>query len=342
VLVPDGEAGYVDVAIDGIYDALDDRTRDILSRRAARSVRRRGWLVRRALLAADLVGLTAAFTVAHFLYGGGNDGDGALTGSLEIAVFATSLPLWVVGAKLYGLYDKDEERTDHSTADDFSGVFHLVTVCTFLLFAVSRQTRWFSPDFGKLLIFWLIAWPTVTLARASARAYCRRQISYIQNTIIVGAGEVGQTVARKLLKHPEYGINVVGFVDDHPRERAPGLDHLTMLGSLSQTAALVELLDVERVIIAFSNERHEDVLDVIRQLNAIDVQVDIVPRFFDVLHARVDVHTVEGVPVSSLPAVRLSRSSKLLKRLLDLFGAAVGLILIAPLMLVVAVAIKLD
>jgi hypothetical protein len=99
------------IAIDGIYEALDEKTRHILERRAEVSgTRRRGWLVRRALLTADLFGLTAAFTVAHLLYGREPAGHGAFSGPLEIVLFATSLPLWVVAAKIYGLYDRDDNR----------------------------------------------------------------------------------------------------------------------------------------------------------------------------------------------------------------------------------------
>ncbi len=51
----------------------------------------------------------------------------------------------------------------------------------------------------------------------------RRTDAYVQNTLIVGAGHVGQRVARKLLQHPEYGVNIIGFVDDQPaRARARG------------------------------------------------------------------------------------------------------------------------
>ena len=331
------------IAADAVYDVIDDRTRDLLAARARGvGAHRRGWLIRRALLLADLVGLTFAFAVAHEIYASRAQDPGALSGIGEVAFFVASLPLWVVAAKLYGLYDKDEERTDHSTTDDFSGVFHLVTVCTFLLYAVSLQFRWFNPQFGKLLLFWFIACLSVTLARVGARAHCRRQINYVQNTIIVGAGEVGQNVARKLLKHPEYGINLVGFVDADPRERIAGLEHLTLLGSREDIPELVRLLDVERVIVAFSNDHHEAQLDLIRKLNALDVQVDIVPRFFEVLSPTVDFHTVEGLPVCSLPPLRLSRSSRLIKRTLDVIGATVGLIVLSPLFLAAAVAIKLD
>jgi undecaprenyl-phosphate galactose phosphotransferase len=164
----------------------------------------------------------------------------------------------------------------------------------------------------------------------------------MQNTMIVGAGEVGQDIARRLLKHPEYGINLVGFVDADPMERIEGLEHLAVLGEQSELPELVRLLDVERVIIAFSNDPHEAHLDLIRELNALDVQVDIVPRLFESVGPNVMVHSIEGLTIVGLPPLKLSRSSLFVKRGFDLIGAIFGLVLLLPLFVVVGMLIKLD
>jgi exopolysaccharide biosynthesis polyprenyl glycosylphosphotransferase len=327
---------------DSVLDALDERTARILERRRERGMRGRGWLVRRALLSADLVGLLLAFLVAQRLLPNQDVAANRYDALFETFLFLLSLPCFVVAAKLYGLYDKDEERTDHSTTDDFSGVFHLVTVGTWSLYAVLYFTRWADPTFPKLFTFWLLAIGLITLFRVAARAYCRRQISYLQNTIIIGAGDVGQTVARKLLKHHEYGINLVGFVDAAPKERDNDLGHLTILGAPEDLPVLVRLLDVERVIVAFSTDGHDEILDLIRKLNELNVQVDVVPRYFEVLSPSVGVHTVEGLPMLGLPAIRLSNSSKLLKRAVDVLGAMAGLLILSPLFAVVALLIKRD
>ena len=63
-----------------------------------------------------------------------------------------------------------------------------------------------------------------------ARVCARRSIAYVQNAVIVGAGDTGQLIARKLIQHPEYGINLVGFVDDEPKEPASGLGDFVLLG----------------------------------------------------------------------------------------------------------------
>ena len=328
---------------DEMQTVLDERTIEILEhRRRTAVVKRRGWLVRRMLLLADLVGLTLAFVAAQLLFSESVAPPDHVRPSLETLLFVATLPLWIVVAKLYGLYDHDEERTDHSTADDLVGVFHLVTVGAWLIFAGGALTGLARPGLLRLVFFWGFAIGLVTLLRALARALCRRRIAYLQNTVIVGAGEVGQLVARKFLQHPEYGINLVGFIDTSPKERRPDLEHLTLLGPPERLPAVVRVFDVERVVIAFSNESHEDMLALIRSIKDLDVQVDIVPRLFEIVGPSVGIHTVEGVPLIGLPPLRLSRSSRLLKRTVDIVVSAIGLAALAPVFALIALRIKID
>jgi exopolysaccharide biosynthesis polyprenyl glycosylphosphotransferase len=328
--------------LDELRLAVDDKTLEILdNRRRTATVHRRGWLVRRMLLGADVIGLLVSMLFAEWVVSA-NSNVGAVDAVTETLLLVASIPGWIIVAKLYGLYEKDEERTDHSTTDDFAGVFHVVTVCTWLFWAGTYLTGIAHPTAPKLVVFWVTAIPLVCIGRAVARSLSRRNIAYLQNTVILGAGEVGQLIAHKLMQHPEYGINLVGFVDDRPKERREDLDHLALLGGIERLPAIVRLLDVERVIVAFSNDRREDTLELVRELNELNVQVDIVPRFFDVLGAGVDLHSVEGLPLIGLRSPRLSRSSTFLKRGLDLIFACIGLIVLAPLLAAVAVAIKLD
>src|SRR5213075_2334394 len=97
---------------------------------------RRGWLVRRALLTADVLGLLTAFFATELLFGG-NQPVGAIGIGTKSAIFVAWLPAWVIAAKLYGLYDRDEERATHSTADELVNVFHLITVGVWLFYATS-------------------------------------------------------------------------------------------------------------------------------------------------------------------------------------------------------------
>ena len=156
------------------------------------------------LVLADLVGLATAFAIVGILF---------RTNWELIVASLGSLPMWVLIARLYRLYDQDEERTHHPTTDDLVGVFHLVTVGTWILFIGVRAVGLAHPTLGKAVVFWGTAILAIEAARAGARALSRRSSLYLQRTLIVGAGDIGQRVARKLLRHPEYGIKLVGFVD---------------------------------------------------------------------------------------------------------------------------------
>jgi exopolysaccharide biosynthesis polyprenyl glycosylphosphotransferase len=322
-----------------LVEAVDDRTRGLLRRERKA---RRGWLVRRSLLAADVVGLSLAFVFAALLYD-----DPKVAGRLgspgEILLFVGSLPVWAFVAKLHGLYERDEERPGHSTTDDIVGVFHLVTIGAWLLLAGTYMTHVAHPDFTKLVTFWILAVGLVSLARATARRACRRTAAFQQNAVIVGAGDIGQLIARKLIKHPEYGVNVVGFVDSQPKERRADLpEHLGILGGTDRLVEIVKRLDVERVVVSFSNERDPELVETVRDLRGMNVQIDLVPRLFELVGPRVAVHTVEGLPLLGLPPVRLTPSGRVLKRSVDIVGAAIGLILTAPLFAFVALRIRLD
>jgi exopolysaccharide biosynthesis polyprenyl glycosylphosphotransferase len=326
-----------------LEDLADRRTIEILERRrSTRRPRRRGWLVRRALLAADVISLAAAFLVVELIFGSGSASGGRMDSLGEDALFVASLPGWIVIAKLYGLYDQDEERAHHPTTDDLVGVFNLVTVGTWLFYAGTRVAGIAQPNLEKAIASWALAIALVTLGRSCARALSRRSVTYLQNTIIVGAGDVGQTVARKLLRHPEYGINLVGFVDAEPRPCQEGLEHVALLGRPDRLPELVRLLDVDRVLIAFSTDAPEKTLELVRSLSETEVQIDIVPRLFELISTNVKIDTVEGLPLVELPPPRLSRSSFALKRAVDIAVASIGLLLTAPLFAYFAWRIKRD
>ena len=322
-------------------DLVDAPTRALIEKRRNGTVRRRGWMVRRALALADVLGLALAFVLSQLLFGDTTTND-LVNPWFETAAFFATLPLWIVLARLYGLYDRDEEVANNSSVDDLFGVFNLITVGAWAFYAIATLTGLAHPTVQRLVFFWAAAIVIVSLSRSIARALCHRSDAYIQNTLIVGAGRVGQTVARKLLQHPEYGVNVLGFVDEHPRTRGEGLDGLAVVGEVAALPQIVEELDVERVIVAFSQHPHSKTLELIRTLNQLDVQVDIVPRLFEVVGPSVRVHSAEGLPLLGLPPARLPQSSFFLKRAADIALSAIGLILLTPLLIVVAIAIKLD
>jgi exopolysaccharide biosynthesis polyprenyl glycosylphosphotransferase len=136
---------------------------------------------------------------------------------------------------------------------------------------------------------------------------------------------------------------VVGFIDRQPKVRRSDLpDHLAILGGPERLPEVVKSLDVERVIIAFSREPEEGLLVLLRQLRAFPVQVDLVPRLFELVGPRVTVHSVEGLPLLGLPPNHASAVARALKRAIDVTASALALVTLAPLFAYIALRIRLD
>jgi exopolysaccharide biosynthesis polyprenyl glycosylphosphotransferase len=293
---------------------------------------RRGRLVGATLAFGDLLALALAFVGSEVLVGGAQRGH--IGQPAEYAVFFATLPGWLVVAKLQGLYDHDGERADQTTIDEVSGVFHLVTVGVWLLVTTGWIFRSVNPDLTKVIAFWAAAIVLVALARTLTRAVCRRSRRYVQRTLIVGADGIGRLVARKLKQHPEYGLNVVGFVDGE--KRADG----SPLAPPERLPELVHQLDVDRVIIAFPDRPIEELLPVLRPLRRYGIQIDIVPRLHELIGPKLTVHRVEALPLLGVPPVLHSAVARAAKRAIDVVGAGAALVLAAPFFLFVAWRIK--
>ncbi len=308
----------------------------------ARGARRRGWLVRRLLVLADASGLSLAFLLAIAIFDTRVGPTDAVPRSQEILLFVLTLPGWLLLARLHGLYDRDEERTSHSTLDDLVGVFHLVTVGTFLFFAGSWLTGVTDPYPPKLLTFWALAIGFVATARVGARAFARTRQAYVQRTLIVGADQAGRLIARKILDHPEFGIDLVGFADATLDPGTTVMGDLAVLGSPEELPELVRELDVGRIVVGFFARPVDEAIDLVRWAKDLQVQIDIVPRLFATVDPRAQIHMLEGFPLIGVPPARLWRSSLSIKYALDIVLAAISVVVLAPVLLAIAIAIRLE
>jgi exopolysaccharide biosynthesis polyprenyl glycosylphosphotransferase len=151
-----------------------------------------------------------------------------------------------------------------------------------------------------------------------------------ENVVIVGAGDVGQLVARKLLRHPEYGVNLVGFVDSHPKKWRSDVRDVPVLGPFEDLMSIVRTFAVDRVIVAFSQIRDDEILGRARALLSLNVRVDVVPRLFEVIGPQAGLPHVEGVPLVGIVPRTRSAVSMRLKRAIDVVVAGIGLVLAAP------------
>lgn len=250
------------------------------------------------------------------------------------------VPVMLVLFKLYGLYDQDVKRISHSTADDLPWLVHALVVGGLLLWLYSRYTPLRKLDLAEVLVFGLGALGLVSGFRFSARMLAGRLIGR-EYTIVIGSGGMVNRLIAKLAAHPEHRIEIVGSLSVGTERENLGLGYRN-LGSLDALADIAVLVGLDRVILSGADIGEDQLQEVLRRCRTLCLKVSILPRLSDVLGSAVEVDDIEGVTILGVNPPWLPRSSRATKRAMDILIAAALLVLLAPLLLVFAIAIKLE
>jgi len=155
-----------------------------------------------------------------------------------------------------------------------------------------------------------------------------------RNVLIVGAGGLGQRIASYLEKHPEMGRSVCGFLDDRKLAGKRVMGRTTDLAELARTAF------VDEVILAAPHDR-ELTLRVLRTAQQLRLDVKMAPDLFGCEPMR-EMERIGDMPLISLHEEPLPVAGLLLKRLLDVVGAGLALILLGPVLAVIGILVRLD
>jgi exopolysaccharide biosynthesis polyprenyl glycosylphosphotransferase len=169
-----------------------------------------------------------------------------------------------------------------------------------------------------------------------------RRSGYAVPTIIVGAGKVGQTTAKRLLEHPELGLRPVGFLDKEPREDVAAISRLPVLGASWDFEQVARVHGVGQVIITFSTAPSDVLLRMIRRSEELGMGVSLVPRLFEKVTDRLTINHLGGLPLlTSIPSNPRGRQFAI-KYALDRLLALLMLVGCAPVILVAAVAVRVS
>ena len=125
----------------------------------------------------------------------------------------------------------------------------------------------------------------------------RRHGELAKPTLVVGAGNVGRLIAKRLLDHPEFGLKPVGFLDKEPRE---GATPLPVLGASWSLDEVVERHRIQHVIVTFSTAPSEVLLRLVKRCDELDVGVSLVPRLYEQMNERLSVEHIGGLPLLSV------------------------------------------
>ena len=295
--------------------------------------RNRGLTLTCALVLADVLAFTGALLLAALAAAPDSRGLSQIPWGFIV------LPIWGVLMKIYGMYDRDRRRVSHSTVDDVPGAFHLSLLAALLLRLVCSLAPVNSLVLAQGATFFFAAFFLSVALRGVARRTVRALVEP-ERAAIVGTGAWSALVARKVTSHPEYSMSTIGYLSiDGDDGEVPGL---ARLGSPSELATICEAERIEHLIVVAPELSPELVGEVARNANVLGLRVSVLPHVADLLGPSTVIDDVEGITLLGINPVGLSRSSRALKRMLDVFVAFFGLLLWLPVLPFLALAIKLD
>ncbi len=296
-----------------------DRKFSILRRQGAW----RDALRRRMLAIADVLAVVAAAAVAAVL---------SSKPSLVPLTLAL-IPAWLLLAKLYGLYENDHRVLRHLTVDELPSLIVLATTGTageMLVAALAGH----HVSANEALAFWICVALATPLLRGGARAAWRRIVP-AERALLVGSGPLEMATRRKLELFRDIHVQCVGVLGDDTM----GADDVDAIVSGAMSESPDGRLD--RVIVASQTVSEPLIAELVRVCRDGGLKLSVVPPARAMFGTAVRLHHVADLPLIEYSTWDVPRSTMLLKRALDVVVASLALIILSPVLLAVAAAVRL-
>ncbi|MFN0150562.1 MAG: undecaprenyl-phosphate glucose phosphotransferase [bacterium] len=329
-----------------------------------------------ALVALDLALVALSFFLAYAI----RFQSGLMDAPKGTPPFAAYIPgvavasiLFIVVFRAHDLY---RPRRARSTLDEAATTLRAVGVATLLAMAAAFLYRGFSYSRLSFLLAWGVASALLPagriLFREVQRALHRRGVGIVR-VAIIGAGEMGAHLARKIASHPELGFELAGFIVDDDARADPRIDApnvapsdapiaantqtpapdpspafaaaalpAPLLGSLADAPRLVERESLDRLFVALPLASHHRMLEIVAACDRLPVEIQFVPDLFEIMTQRVRISEIDGIPLLAIRSYPLEAWNRAAKRTFDIVLSTLFLAACSPIMLLAAILVRLD
>jgi exopolysaccharide biosynthesis polyprenyl glycosylphosphotransferase len=271
--------------------------------------------------------ITADAAAASFSFGIGVQvlADSQLRPSASLAI-----PSIVVLARIFGLYERLGRGLGRSTLTDVPRQFQVATLSTLLASMLGEHLIRGTWQPVTTAVLWVCLLSSLTIARAAARWIPAALAP--ERCLVIGDLERAARVRRTIVSLSGGRSRVVGWVT---------LDQLVHCRDREALAELVALHRAEHLVIAPVVIDTAEVIELVRSVDELDLRVTLMPRLLELASATLTPDVIGGAAGLDIRRLGLSRSERWVKRALDVAGALLLGILLCPLLVAIAVAIKL-
>jgi exopolysaccharide biosynthesis polyprenyl glycosylphosphotransferase len=263
---------------------------------------------------------------------------------LYTRLVAVLIMLWVAIFALSGLYSQENLL---GGANEYSLVFNRTTVGLFVIISVGFLDPSFIIARGWLILAWVFSFSLIILGRFLLRrvVYFLRRLGYFMApTLVIGANNEGLELARQLQTYHTSGLHILGFVDEKLPAGTQVTPNLYILGRVDEMDDLVKRYQVEDLVLASSAiSSHDKRVEIFERYGvASGVKVHMSSGFYEMITTGLRVKDIAFVPLVEVNQVRLTGVDFFLKTVLDYVLAIPLLLVVVPLYLILAIAIRLD
>jgi Undecaprenyl-phosphate glucose phosphotransferase len=196
-----------------------------------------------------------------------------------------------------------------------------------------------------LFLFALLAALSLTTAHAAIRLalrVARRRGYNLRHVLLVGTGDLAERVGRKMIAEADYGLHVIGMVAADPSEVGNRVGPFDVVGCLADLPGLAARTGADFVYVAFARAEHEAEREALERLGDSTAAVRLVPDLSRMHTLNASVEDFDGTPVVLVTETPEQGWNSVLKRAFDLAVSAVLLVLLAPVLVAIAIWVKLD
>lgn len=293
----------------------------------------------------DFIMIQSAFFLAWMLkFKVFHDG---ITGYLPLEDYLFwSLVYGVIAVIIGYLVDLYAPKRKGKFATELAKVFQVHTLSMFILLSVlfTLKTIDVSRTFLLLYFIWnLIFISTYRYVVKQSLRELRKRGYNKQFVLIIGAGSIGRKYYENLENHPEFGLEVIGFLDDFRTNHPPKFSrYKPILGRISDLEHILDSQLIDEVIIALPLHAYPKYRQIIACCEKAGVRTSIIPDFYDILPATPHFEIFGDLPIINVRNVPLDElRNRVLKRSFDIVFSLVAIILTSPIMLIIAIGIKL-
>ena len=292
----------------------------------------------------DLVLITIAWLLAYrirFYSGLIPVTKGVVPLEVYLAMLPAILVVWAVVFKAFNLYRPYRISTHAAEIWDVTKACSLALV---ILVALTFFLRQFEYSRIAFVIFWSLSIVLITANRWSFREILRylRRRGYNQRfALVIGAGELGQKVAKKIHRHRELGLRVIGYLTRKPEKVGQELHGIKVLGVYDDLPKILSSNQIDHVFLALPHDAYGHAEKIMLFLQDQMVDVRLIPDLLQFITIRGQAELFDGLPIVTIQATPLFGWNQILKRSADIFFSVLILCITLPIILIAALLVRL-